>query len=133
MPLVAITPRVLELRGKVFFEASQARVQSRSFEVLDWVAKVIREHPEILRVVVGAHTDDRGFAEQNRILTQRRAESVVQYLTGKGVPAERLDAKGYGSDRPIDSNATSVGRENNRRVEFIIIREGNTTPEERRQ
>ena len=133
MPLVAITPRLLDLRGKVFFEASQARIQSRSFEVLDWVAKVMREHPEILRVVVGAHTDDRGFAEQNRRLTQHRAEEVRRYLIGKGVPAERLEAKGYGSERPIDSNATSGGRENNRRVEFIIIREGNTTPEEPRQ
>jgi outer membrane protein OmpA-like peptidoglycan-associated protein len=133
MPLVVINPRQLELRGKVIFEASQARIQQRSFEVLDWVAKVIREHPELLRVVVGAHTDDRGFAEQNRILTQQRAESVVRYLVGKGVPAERLEGRGYGSERPIDSNATSGGRENNRRVEFLIIREGNTNPEERRQ
>jgi OOP family OmpA-OmpF porin len=133
MPLVSIMPRQIELRGRVVFEASQARIQQRSFEVLDWVAKVIREHPEILRVVVGAHTDDRGFAEQNRILTQQRAESVVRYLIGKGVPAERLAAKGYGSERPIDSNATSVGRENNRRVEFLIIRDGNTSLEERRQ
>jgi outer membrane protein OmpA-like peptidoglycan-associated protein len=133
MPLVAITPRLLELRGRVVFEASQARIQQRSFEVLDWVAKVVREHPEIVRVVVGAHTDDRGFADQNRRLTQQRAEAVVRYLVGKGVSEARLEARGYGSERPIDSNATSVGRENNRRVEFLIIRDGNTSPEERRQ
>jgi outer membrane protein OmpA-like peptidoglycan-associated protein len=133
MPLVAIAPRLLELRGKVVFEASQARIQQRSFEVLDWVAKVIREHPEIVRVVVGAHTDDRGFADQNRRLTQQRAEAVVRYLVGKGVSEARLEARGYGSERPIDSNATSIGRENNRRVEFLIIRDGNTSQEERRQ
>jgi len=124
VPMVAITHKQLELRGKVFFEAAQARIQSRSFEVLDWVAKVMREHPEIPRVVVGAHTDDRGFADENRRLSQQRAEAVRRYLIDKGVPAERLDAKGYGSERPLESNATSIGRENNRRVDFKIIREG---------
>ncbi|WNG44792.1 OmpA family protein [Archangium minus] len=133
MPLVAIAPRQLDLRGKVYFEASQARIQKRSFELLNWVAKIMREHPELIRVVVGAHTDDRGFAEQNRRLTQQRAESVVRYLMDKGVPAERLEARGYGSERPIDINTTSTGRENNRRVEFLIIRDGNTISEERRQ
>lgn len=123
-PLVAITHKQLDLRGKVYFEASQARIQSRSFELLNWVAKVIREHPEIPRVVVGAHTDDRGFAEQNRQLSQQRADAVMRYLIDKGAPAERLEARGYGSERPVDSNATSIGRENNRRVDFKIIREG---------
>jgi outer membrane protein OmpA-like peptidoglycan-associated protein len=125
VPSVAITPRELELRGgKLYFEASQARLQQRSFVVLDWVAKVLREHPEIPRVVVGAHTDDRGFADENRRLSQRRADEVRRYLVSKGVAAERLDARGYGPDRPIDSNATSIGRENNRRVDFKILREG---------
>lgn len=124
VPLVAITHKQLELRGRVYFEASQARLQPRSFEVLDWVARVLREHPEIPRVVVGAHTDDRGFADQNRLLSQQRAEAVRRYLIEKGAPAERLDAKGYGSERPLDSNATSIGRENNRRVDFKIVREG---------
>ncbi|PTL83678.1 OmpA family protein [Vitiosangium sp. GDMCC 1.1324] len=124
VPQVVIKPRQLELRGKVFFEASQARIQQRSFVVLDWVAKVLREHPELPRVVVGAHTDDRGFAEQNRQLSQQRAEVVRRYLIDKGVAAERLDARGYGPDKPVDSNATSIGRENNRRVDFMIIRDG---------
>ncbi len=130
MPLVAITPRQLDLRGgKVYFDASVARIQQRSFVVLDWVAKVMREHPEIPRVVVGAHTDDRGFADQNRRLSQQRAEEVRRYLIGKGVAAGRLDARGYGPDRPIDSNATSIGRENNRRVDFMIIRDGDASTE----
>lgn len=124
VPLVAITPTQLELRGKVYFEASQSRIQQRSNSVLDWVAKVMNEHPEIPKVIVGAHTDDRGFADENRRLSQRRAEEVMRYLVGKGVAADRLDARGYGPDRPIDSNATSIGRENNRRVDFKIIRVG---------
>jgi outer membrane protein OmpA-like peptidoglycan-associated protein len=123
-PLVSLTHKQLELRGKVYFDASQARIQQRSFSVLDWVAKVMNEHPEIPRVVVGAHTDDRGLGDENRRLSQRRADEVRRYLISKGVAAERLDARGYGPDRPIDSNATSIGRENNRRVDFFIIRDG---------
>jgi len=123
VPLVVITPKQLELRGKVYFEAQQSRIQQRSFSVLDWVAKVMSEHPEIPRVIVGAHTDDRGLGDENRRLSLRRAEEVRRYLIGKGVAAERLDARGYGPDKPIDSNATSIGRENNRRVDFAIIRD----------
>lgn len=128
VPLVAITPSSLELRSKVHFEVLQARIQQRSLAVLDWVAKVLREHPEIERVVVGAHTDDRGLADENRRLSQQRAEGVRRYLMEKGVAAERLEARGYGSDRPIDSNATSIGRETNRRVDFRIIRGSEAGP-----
>jgi outer membrane protein OmpA-like peptidoglycan-associated protein len=122
VPSVLLTPRQLELKGKVYFEAAQARVQQRSYLLLNWVARVLNEHPEIPLVVVGAHTDDRGFADANRRLSQQRAEAVRDYLIEKGVSPGRLQAKGYGPDRPIDSNATSIGRENNRRVEFLIIR-----------
>jgi outer membrane protein OmpA-like peptidoglycan-associated protein len=132
-PLVAITPKQLELRGKVYFEASQARIQQRSFSVLDWVARALREHPEIPKVVVGAHTDDRGFADENRRLSQQRAEMVRRYLLDKGVAPERIEARGYGPDRPIDSNATSIGRENNRRVDLFIIREGDVSTQEPRR
>ncbi|WPB79305.1 OmpA family protein [Archangium violaceum] len=128
-PLVEITHKELKLSGKVVFEASRARLQSRSFVLLDWVAKVMREHPEIPVVVVGAHTDDRGLSEENRRLSQQRAEEVRRYLIGKGVAAERLVPKGYGQDRPEYSNATSFGRENNRRVDFKIIRNSDENPE----
>ncbi|WNG60584.1 OmpA family protein [Archangium gephyra] len=125
-PRVGIEHRELKLLngGKVYFEAAGTRIQQRSFELLDWVAKVLREHPEIPRVVVGGHTDDRGFPEQLRQLSQQRAEAVRRYLIDKGVAPERLEARGYGPDRPIDSPATSIGRENNRRVDFKIIRDG---------
>ncbi len=121
LPLVELRPDRLVVMGKVFFEPAQARVQGRSYEVLDWVAKVINEHPEIPSVVVGAHTDDRGFPDANRRLSQGRAEAVRQYLITKGVEPGRLQSVGFGQDRPIDSNATSNGRENNRRVEFLLV------------
>jgi outer membrane protein OmpA-like peptidoglycan-associated protein len=121
-PLVQIEVRELKLTNKVMFLPEQPRIDlARSSDVLDWVARVIREHPEMPLVVVGAHTDNRGVPDNNRRLSQARAEAVRQYLISKGVPPERLQAQGYGQDRPIDTNLTSIGRENNRRVEFIIV------------
>ncbi len=122
LPLVQLTPGKLKLlQGKVMFEAAKARIDGRSHELLDFVARVINEHPDIPMVIVAAHTDDRGFPEDNRRLTQARAESVRQYLINKGVAAERLRAVGYGQSEPIDTNATANGRENNRRVEFLLV------------
>ncbi|MBU8900698.1 OmpA family protein [Corallococcus sp. H22C18031201] len=120
-PLVELKRDRLVLQGKVFFDAAGVRIQPRSFELLDWVARVILEHPEMPLIVVGGHTDDRGFPDANRRMSQGRAEAVRQYLIQKKVPAERLQSQGYGQDRPIDSNATSIGRENNRRVDFVIV------------
>lgn len=121
-PLVQIEVRELKLTSKVLFLPEQPRIDlSRSSDVLDWVARVIKEHPEMPLIVVGAHTDNRGTPDNNRRLSQARAEAVRQYLISKGVPPERLQAQGYGQDRPVDTNLTSIGRENNRRVEFIIV------------
>ncbi len=121
LPLVSISRARIELMGRVFFVPSQPSLESRSNALLDWVVKVIEEHPEFPVIAIGAHTDNRGFAEANLQLSRARALSVRQYLIQKGVAPERLEARGYGDTRPIDSNATSIGRENNRRVEFLII------------
>lgn len=120
-PLVNLTRKQIELSAKIYFQPGLARLDERSYSVLNWVAKVIIEHPELTLVVVGAHTDDRGTPVENLRTSQARADSVRQYLITKGVESGRLEAKGYGQDRPIDSNATSIGRENNRRIEFTII------------
>src|SRR5690606_32433086 len=118
-PRVTLTRKAIELTEKVFFVPGQSRVRAESFEVLNWVAKVIDEHPELPLIVVGAHVDDRVPNAQR--LTQARAEEVRAYLIQRGIAPERLQAKGYGSERPIASNATSIGRETNRRIEFTIV------------
>jgi outer membrane protein OmpA-like peptidoglycan-associated protein len=118
---VLLTRKQIELSSKIIFEAGQSRIRDVSYPVLNWVAKVIVEHPELSLVVVGAHTDDRGTPPENLRSSQARAEAVRQYLIQRGVAPERLQAKGYGQERPIDSNGTSIGRENNRRIEFTIV------------
>ncbi len=121
MPLVTLTRAEFLLMSKIFFFPSQPRLDPRSILQLNWVAKVIKEHPEFPLIVVGAHTDNRDRPEVNRWLSQARAEVVRQYLITQGVAPEKLEARGYGGERPIDSNVTAIGRENNRRVEFTII------------
>jgi len=121
VPLVFLTRKKIELADEVFFVPSQARILERSFPLLNWVAKVIIEHPEVPLVVVEVHTDNRGNPLDNKQRSQERAEAVRQYLIDHKVSPERLEARGYGQDRPIDTNATAVGRENNRRVEFIVV------------
>jgi len=121
LPLVTLSRARFELVGKVLFVPAQPILDPSSRYLLDWVVKVINEHPEFPLIVVGAHTDNRGFAAANLQLSQARAFAVRQYLIQKGVAPERLEARGYGDTRPIDNPSTSMGRENNRRVEFYII------------
>ena len=76
---------------------------------------------EIAHLRIEGHTDNVGKPDANRKLSQRRAESVRDFLTKNGVVASRLAAQGFGPDRPADVNTTPVGRENNRRVEFVVV------------
>ncbi|ATB38600.1 Thrombospondin type 3 repeat OmpA/MotB [Cystobacter fuscus] len=118
--MVAIQKGKLEIKEQVFFATGKAVIQPRSFKMLDQVAKVLREHPEVEQMVIEGHTDNRGKAEANRKLSLARAESVKKFLVGKGVEESRLEARGFGPDQPIASNDTEKGRATNRRVEFII-------------
>ncbi|WNG43632.1 OmpA family protein [Archangium minus] len=119
--LVAIQTGKLEIKESVFFATGKAVIQPRSFKMLDQVAKVLQQHPEVDQMVIEGHTDNRGNAEANRKLSLARAEAVKGYLVRKGVEPSRLEAKGFGPDRPIVSNKTEKGRAANRRVEFIIV------------
>ena len=117
---VKITANKLELAQKIFFAHDLTRILPRSFPLLDEVAKVLQDHDK-LNVRIEGHTDARGSAEHNRVLSLGRAEAVRTYLVARGIAVTRLEAKGYGPELPIDSNATVAGRENNRRVEFVIM------------
>jgi outer membrane protein OmpA-like peptidoglycan-associated protein len=101
----------------VNFEIDQATLLSGSKAVLDGVADVLKIHSDI-RVEVQGHTDNTGTAEHNQELSEARARAVRDYLIGRGVAADRLEARGYGQDRPIESNDTEAGRAHNRRVEL---------------
>ncbi|MBW6487264.1 MAG: OmpA family protein [Syntrophobacterales bacterium] len=81
------------------------------------LAEVMKKYPD-LKITIEGHTDNTGGLDYNAKLSQRRAEAVKKYLVGKfGIDAYRLNEKGYGEIRPIESNATKAGRQKNRRVE----------------
>jgi OmpA-OmpF porin, OOP family len=119
--MVAIQKGKLEIKEQVFFATGKAIIQPRSFKMLDQVARILQQHPEVDKMVIEGHTDDRGNAEANRKLSLARAEAVKGYLVKKGVEPSRLEAKGFGPDQPIATNKTDKGRAANRRVEFIIV------------
>ncbi len=96
-PLPSISIPVL-VRG-VYYEFDKADLTDNSREALDRLVKVLKENPNIT-IELSAHCDYRGRAEYNERLSQRRAESVVKYLTEHGIKAERLTAKGYGESQP---------------------------------
>jgi outer membrane protein OmpA-like peptidoglycan-associated protein len=119
-PLVEIEAERLALKDSIHFDTARDTIKPESFPVLDQVARLLADHPELRRVRVEGHTDNVGAAAYNKELSARRAASVVRYLVGKGVAAERLAAAGYGFERPIATNETALGRAKNRRVEFTM-------------
>ena len=118
---VKVTAEKIEILDKVYFATNKDRILKKSFGVLDQVATVLIRYTNLKKIRVEGHTDDRGRDKYNLDLSQRRAESVMKYLTEKGVAPERLEAVGYGEEKPIESNKTRKGRAANRRVEFTII------------
>jgi uncharacterized repeat protein (TIGR01451 family) len=108
---------------KVYFATNKDVILDRSFELLNQVAVVLKNNPKVALLRVEGHTDDRGDDASNMDLSQRRASNVRLFLIEKGIAAERLEAAGYGETRPVDTNDTDAGRENNRRVEFTIVKD----------
>jgi outer membrane protein OmpA-like peptidoglycan-associated protein len=117
--LVEVKKDRIAIRQQVRFATGKFAVLPASYALLDQVAQVLRDHPA-LKVVVEGHTDNVGKETFNLRLSQRRAESVRAYLVKKGIDPARLDAKGYGSTKPIASNRTQKGKAQNRRTDFVI-------------
>jgi OOP family OmpA-OmpF porin len=109
----------LVLKG-VNFQTGKAVILPTSFIVLDSVVRSLRDWSEV-RVEIQGHTDSRGSQTTNQLLSQQRAEAVMQYFVTSGISASRLTATGYGPDMPVADNRTAVGRAMNRRVELKRI------------
>jgi outer membrane protein OmpA-like peptidoglycan-associated protein len=121
---VVLTASNIQIMDKVQFETGSDKLLEVSFPLLDQVVDVMVDNPQIELVEVQGHTDSTGSAAINRTLSKGRAESVRKYLVGKGVAKGRLTSKGFGPDVPIATNDTPEGREQNRRVEFKIVKQG---------
>ncbi|MBN2715219.1 MAG: OmpA family protein [Deltaproteobacteria bacterium] len=110
----------IRIRRKIHFQTNSDVINENSFELLDEVADILLKNPQIQKVEIQGHTDDRGNREHNIELSQKRAESVRLYLINAGVAGDRLEAVGYGPARPLAPNVINTGRAKNRRVEFHI-------------
>ena len=118
---VVIQENKIVITKKVFFATNKAKIQRKSYSILNQVALVLKTNPQIKGVRIEGHTDSRGSKTRNTALSQSRAEAVQGFLIGKGVEAGRLFAIGFGPEKPIANNKTAAGRADNRRVEFIIL------------
>ncbi|GAA4410366.1 PA14 domain-containing protein [Nibrella viscosa] len=103
----------------VFFEQSQYRLRPESYEELDKLVKTLKKYPTV-QIEISGHTDNVGDPRLNLTLSEYRAKVVANYLTRHGIDSDRLEAKGYGSTRPLADNATEAQRAQNRRVEFVV-------------
>jgi len=112
-------PKTYTLKNVNFASGSAVLTQS-SYESLNNLAELLLLK-ESLKIELAGYTDNVGNPESNMQLSQKRAESVRNYLIKKGVPAERLQAKGYGQDFPVADNDTPEGRKENRRTEIHTI------------
>lgn len=110
----------LNMPGNVTFASNSADLNARFFSALDGVGMVLKEYDKTMIEVAG-HTDSTGSAALNQSLSERRAQSVAAYLTSRGVADKRMLTVGAGPSRPIASNATAEGRQQNRRVELTIV------------
>ncbi len=119
-PLARVVGNKITIVDQVHFATDQDVILPESFSVLASVAEVMKQHPEIQRVLVEGHCDIRASDEYNMDLSNRRAASVMRFLISQGVDPARLHSQGFGRRRPIAPNDSEAGMAMNRRVEFTI-------------
>jgi outer membrane protein OmpA-like peptidoglycan-associated protein len=103
----------------VLFDTASATLKPGAREKLARVAGILATHPD-LHIEVEGHTDSVGSNEYNQKLSERRSGSVKTYLLQQKIPPAEVDSVGFGESRPVASNATAAGRQQNRRVELVV-------------
>jgi len=116
---------VVTFLAEVLFDSGKAKIRSSADDLLDKLAKVIKEKVADRNIAVEGHTDNEPIKKSgwksNWELSTARATSVLHYLEDRGISPDKLQATGYGEYRPVASNDTAEGRQKNRRVEIIIM------------
>ncbi len=120
-PRVEVRDNKIEIHEKIQFDYDKATIRPESFGLMNEIASVILKNPQIKKIRIEGNASAEGNAQHNQKLSEDRARSVMKYLTEHGVAAGELVSIGYGADRPIADNSTDAGREQNRRVEFVIL------------
>ena len=118
---VVIGAKEITIKQQIQFALDSSVILPASFGLMTEIADALIKNPRIKKVEVQGHTDNTGSPGTNKILSEQRADSVVQWLVQHGVPAERLVARGFGQERPLVPNVTAGNRARNRRVQFVIL------------
>lgn len=118
--LVSLKAQTSIRLNNINFGSNSAELSAESFPELNRVVQLIKDNPNIV-IEIAAHTDNVGSPSYNLILSEKRAQSVVNYLFDNAVPTERLVAKGYGLNKPMVPNTSDENKALNRRVEFNIV------------
>jgi outer membrane protein OmpA-like peptidoglycan-associated protein len=119
--VVIIEKDKIVVKKKIHFATGRSEIRADSFAILDGVLDVLANHLEIKKLRIEGHTDSVGSESTNQRLSQKRADAVRDYLVQQGIPADSLLSQGFGESKPIAPNSTRRGREQNRRVEFVIL------------
>ncbi len=117
---VNVSGNKITIDEKIQFAQDKATILEASFGLLNEVVQVIKDNPQIKKLLIEGHASSEGDHAHNLKLSDERAKAVMMYLVEHGVAKDRLASKGFGSSQPIADNNTEEGREKNRRVEFTI-------------
>jgi outer membrane protein OmpA-like peptidoglycan-associated protein len=107
--------------NNIFFDFDKAVLKPESFPELNRIIGVMKEKPA-MQIKITGHTDAMGPDAYNLKLSEKRARSVVRYLTNEGITQNRISVLFLGESKPVDTNETVPGRQKNRRVEFTILK-----------
>jgi outer membrane protein OmpA-like peptidoglycan-associated protein len=125
---VALQADRIEINGEVYFDTDQVSIKVESFPLLDEVAQLLADHPEVQGLRIEGHTDSRGDDAYNLQLSKDRAAAVLSYLVSRGVTPDRLESQGFGETRPLDKRENEAAWGMNRRVDFFIAERGEVAP-----
>lgn len=112
------------LPDAIYFSVNSAAVDENSYEVLNQVAEILKTNDAAYKLIrIEGHTDSDGSEAYNKTLSQNRAKEIRRYLIQAGIPAEKMEASGFGELKPVATNLTDAGKQENRRVEFNLVRD----------
>ena len=119
IPLQPIEVNASIILKNIFFETNKFQLDPKSQAELDKIVQLLNDNPT-LKIEISGYTDNVGKPSDNLSLSNNRAKSVVTYLIGKGIAAQRVAAKGYGETKPVADNTTEDGKAKNRRTELKV-------------